>query len=173
MGEIDFALTEQDVVAATKLHYRAQIARHWKLKLILFGLVVLLGSTIAMAGDARLFFDSWVVQLLLTMLVLLVGIMIIMYFAVLPILARRHSRQTKTFQAPIRAFWTHESITYSADWGSTKIAWADYHKWTMDPRYLMLFQSDVAFNILPRKLLGEARAEAIMSMLTDAKVKRV
>ncbi|WP_444884560.1 YcxB family protein [Microbulbifer sp. PSTR4-B] len=59
-------------------------------------------------------------------------------------------RQQKSLNLPAQFEWDREGISAINERGVVKIKWSDYVKWRESKRIIMLYQSDLIFNIIPK-----------------------
>jgi len=69
----------------------------------------------------------------------------------LPWRARRLFAQQKNLQRPVTFHWDDSGLAWSSENGSGKTAWSDYVKWRQNDRLVLLYHSDVMFQMLPRR----------------------
>ncbi|QLC21645.1 YcxB family protein [Parasphingopyxis sp. CP4] len=172
MGEIRFQLTEDDGVDANRLYFRRQMLRHGRIAAWLVGAIVLLLLILIVLGNGPDLVSDPLLRSLVGAVVILIVLIFAIYWFWLPWQARKLFRQTKLLQGEITALWTSTTITYSGEWGSTEIAWSDYHRWMENERLIVLFQSDAVYNIVPKAVIARDEVAAIGRYLEDAGVKK-
>lgn len=146
---IRYRLNEADVVAA---------ARHVAIKrlkgrvfLVLIGAFILLALFLAylqgLSGDGSALVVALIVALPLA-LVIVIGLLV-------PWQARRHFRQSRALRDEVQAELTAEGIAFDSDHGSARFDWGDFHSASETGRLLLLFQSEMLYNAVPKAALGE------------------
>lgn len=76
------------------------------------------------------------------------------YFILLPRRASRIFRLQKTMQYPVEASWGCECYAELTSVLSSKVPWSDYYGWAADKSVILLMQSPIVFQIVPRRLLS-------------------
>ena len=146
--------------------------RHWKPIAWLVGASILCLALLFALSDGGRVFENPLFQGLFGALIFVTIFIALFYFFILARLARKLFHQTKLLHSEVEISWTPDALTFAADWGSTEIAWGDYHKWLENDRLFILFQSDAAYNILPKTVLGEDSVQEIGRNLTEAGVTK-
>lgn len=70
---------------------------------------------------------------------------------VLPRRSRRVFAQQKNLQRPVTMHWDSEELRWSSADGSGKTCWVDFVKWRRNDRVLLLYHSDLLFQLLPMR----------------------
>ncbi|MEM8695122.1 MAG: YcxB family protein [Pseudomonadota bacterium] len=172
MREARYTLTERDAVDATKLFYRRQMFGRSKPMVFLIVVIIAAVTVLVGLGEADRVLDNSLLQILISVIILVVIVIAIFYLFFVAPMARKNYRQTKLLHGEVEISWTPEAITFAGDWGSTIIAWGDYHKWAENERLFVLFQSDALFNILRKDALGPEASLEIRQLLERASVKK-
>ena len=88
-----------------------------------------------------------------------------------PRLARRQFRQSAALRAPSTVAWDGELIHLACDRGELHIPIAELYRWDRTKRAIMLYQTEMMFNPVPKSAMGEA-ADRLIARLEEAGVKR-
>jgi hypothetical protein len=70
---------------------------------------------------------------------------------VLPSRSRRVFAQQKNLQRPVTIDWDSEELRWNSAGGSGRTCWIDFVKWRRNDRVLLLYHSDVLFQLLPMR----------------------
>jgi len=82
----------------------------------------------------------------------------------LPRRARRIFAQQKNLQQPFEIRWDDDGLRGVSERGSSHTPWSDYLKWSQDDRIILLYLSDVMFQMLPKRCFGQpAQLEAFLA----------
>jgi len=162
---VSFELDEDQVVAASRLAMGRRMP-------VRAGLIIPLALAVAAAG---LWLSSqWQDRLLETLsyAVIAAGLALaIVYCFVAPWQARRHFRQLAAAQGETRFRWNEDGIVLSGEKGETRLGWGDFHCWMERERQLLLFQSLMFYNLVPKSALSDAQMGEIRSYLDAAGVR--
>ena len=171
MGGAEVQLTEDDLVASARLHHRLALvgSRNWVRSGILMAVVV----AVAIALVVLAAMPVWVAAVAVPAYALLIIVMLLAMngFAV-PRQARKVFRQQKSLHTPIRYGWSADGFAVRIPTGQSLTPWSHYLKWAEDDRTILLYHSNPLHQIVPKRALGPADAEAIRGWLADAKVPR-
>jgi hypothetical protein len=167
-GEGNFTTTEEDLVAANRLHAR----QLWNWRAVVRGWVL---GTIALALVA-IWLCGRVDWKMLWVPLIAAG-----YMAVGAIVAqltfshfaRRHYRQARSFWHPTTLYWDSDSIRFASDRGDVRFNWTDFFSWAADERSILLYQSANYFYTIPtRDLDAEARTDIAAALKNAGVVER-
>jgi hypothetical protein len=82
----------------------------------------------------------------------------------LPRRARRIFAQQKNLQRPFELRWDDDALCGASERGSSNTPWSDYLKSAQDDRIILLYLSDVMFQMVPKRCFGEpAQLEAFLA----------
>ncbi len=141
-----------DFQAAQRLHaYRGRLSS-W-VENISIGLLALL--TLAALLSAALGRLPWLPALLMAAGV---GGYAAFRFWLLPRQIARVFTQQKDLSAPFDIWLTPESFQLQNEFGSSRTPWENFVKWKENAELLLIYRSDVAFHMLPRRLLQDSGA---------------
>ncbi|WP_338244761.1 YcxB family protein [Aurantiacibacter hainanensis] len=93
---------------------------------------------------------------------------VIVWSVIVPMQARRHYRQSAALREEMEARWDTEHLRLQSAKGESRLAWSDYPRWSETGDLLLLFQSDLLHNLLPKGALPPGQVEEIKSLLTRA-----
>ena len=164
-GEGKYTTTEEDLVAANRLHAR----QLWNRKAILRGWIL---GTIAL-GLIALWFCARIDWTLLWAPVVAAGYMVVGAFVsqlTFSHFARRHYRQARSFWHPTTLEWDSDSVRFASDRGDVRYNWTDFFSWAADDRSILLYQTGNSFISVPTRGLGEEAKIEIVSALKSANV---
>jgi hypothetical protein len=85
----------------------------------------------------------------------------------IPRLARRIHAQQRNLWEEVEASWDERGLRLRTGSGEVRTPWADYRRWREDEEVVLLFHSDLLFQILPKRAL-EAEAVAGLRQLAAA-----
>jgi YcxB-like protein len=77
----------------------------------------------------------------------------------LPYRARRLFAQHKALHKPIEFEWDHEALSCRTESESGRTPWLDYARRREDRRVILLYPSDVIFQVIPRRCFTDAAQE--------------
>ena len=88
----------------------------------------------------------------------------VFFFVALPWQATRHFRQNR-FLAHATEYRIDETgLLVQSDLGTTKIPWDHLHKWKENRRLILLYPTDAAYYLFPRRLFTAAEWEAFRAL---------
>lgn len=162
-----YRLTEEDVVAGGLL----ATARQQFLRPIL---PIMLGAAIVLY--AILFFldrDAALHPMLLALMAAVPLAMLLLVKVLLPWQLRRHFRQTAGLKDEVEMSWDADGLRFSAPRGQSRLAWSDYYSWTENDRLLLLYQSEMLFNAVPKAVLSDDQLADFRANLERANIRKV
>ena len=148
-GQItDLLVSEQDIRNAYQLHYSRYPLRKFMILTVaatVIGLIVAklsgangMGQALAVIGGTLL----WAIFILLV----IIGLN---RFILIARIARKVHTQQADFHHPLRYQWDDESIEVQQTHGRWRRIWSEYVGWRCDDKTLLLYQSDILFNLIP------------------------
>jgi hypothetical protein len=159
-GEASFTTSEQDLVAANRLHVR----QLWNRRATLRGWIL---STVALALVLFVFCPrlSWLLLAAPFAAAAFMAVGAVLAQLTFVIAARRHYRQGKAFWRPTKIAWDDTSIRFTSDRGHVEHKWADYFAWAADDQAVLLYLSANSFLTIPSKNLStNGRTEIIADL---------
>ena len=188
---ISFPVAEQDVLDAQRSHYRANLLARRSLYgyLFVFLLVYLIGLvsffwTIwsgSESGDDFLqqareaVVTSIFGQLLLNLLgysaALLVALPLLTWI-VLPQRVKRIYAQQKSLHLRYEVAWDLLAMDVTTAQGALHYPWADFMRWTESKTTILVYQSDMMFNFIPKSAFKNDDLDDFRSKLIMAKVPK-
>ena len=158
---ISFQPTLEDVLNANRLHFTASLkTRRMRRACLVGGLLgAIAGLAIAWFLDlsmvvmAVIGFASW---LLFLSLVLLAA------YLRLPGQARRTFAQQKSLQGEVAVKWSDAGISMTSDRGHAHFKWEAFVEIVEDRDAILLRQTDMLFNFIPKRALSNEQAASIM-----------
>jgi uncharacterized integral membrane protein len=80
-------------------------------------------------------------------------------------------QQQKELSAPLEIELSEDGFKLSHQYGSVTIPWKDFAKWKEDQDLILLYRSDLAFTMLPKRFLaGGDQLQYVHDLLTQAGV---
>lgn len=73
-----------------------------------------------------------------------------LYFVFLPLKCARIYRQQRSLRAPFQFSWDESGISMRNELGEGRLAWGDFVKFEQNAKVILLYQSDVLFNVIPK-----------------------
>lgn len=92
---------------------------------------------------------------------------LVRYFVLLPRRWRRLYRQQKTAGLPTEILVTSEGFRSKSELGEVTIPWSYMHKWRRGRHAVLLYHSDVLFNILPKRVMPAEEVEALEQLISE------
>lgn len=135
----------------------------WMLVLIALLMTVLIVLDIAMTGTLSGAAIAFVIAVPVAL-----GIV---YFWMAPMMGRRQYRQSAALRAESTIAWDDEAVMFSGERGHARLPFAEFHRFAVSGDMLMLYQTEMYFNLLPLDALGDAATDLI-AKLEAAGVKR-
>jgi len=166
-GAITYRLSEADAVSAG----RFAAGRQMLLRPISRVLLILIAALYAL-----LLLLDWrmATQPLLVALMAAVGVAVLLaVWVLIPWQMKRHFRQAPGLRDEIELSWDDERLSFETTRGNSRLAWSDYHRWGENERLLLLFQSEILYNIVPKAALNADELAAIREALEQAGVRKI
>jgi len=163
--KITFRLTEAEAVDAARLIAARQLWGRPAIR-ILLALIAVLVVLLALL-DPRSLTDPILLALGGAAALLLLTI-----WLAIPFHARRHFRQAAALRDEIEATWDENSIRFSSAHGNSNLAWREFHRWAENDRLFLLYQSQMLYNIVPKRALDEGKMLDLRNRLEQAGVVR-
>lgn len=162
---VTFRVEERDVVEAMQATLWRRMFRGpgaVMLGIVILAWLVLATLTLHLGQSLRdVFLFAAAVPLLLALL----------QYGFVPVLARRHFRQSKALQAPVRFRVEGGVIHLEGERGNFAMPMDELWRWGETRRLVMLFHSEMLYNIVPKQVLGESGTQALIAALEAAGVK--
>lgn len=168
---VSFTLTPEDYADASRLHARRYFLNSIRLKLL--AAIIVVGASLAIGFSGL---DSVAGSLAggaLVGLVVLVAWIVFAYFFILPRQARKIYGQQKTLQYPVEAGWSSEAYSASSAAVASTVPWLDYHGWSADDKIILLMQSPILFQMLPRRALREEQAQDFFTQVSRSGLRKL
>lgn len=171
-GEVRFTPTQNDYVAAPRLHYRKQVLarKFWgRLTLVTFGIAI--ASALALSIFGVEFLEVVPIALFgatgggIGLLIIVVG-----NYLLLPRRSRRLFRQQRSLHRETTFAWDAISGCWSSDNGNSRTKWSDYHAWAEGSATILLYLNDQLFQFLPLRVFAQDQLEDLRATLCAAGV---
>lgn len=88
-----------------------------------------------------------------------------------PNLGRRQHRQSAALRLPSHIAWDAEGVLFTSERGEARVPFADLYRWDETPGTVLLYQTEMFFNLVPKAALNGAASDLI-ARLQAAGVKR-
>lgn len=167
MGPYHFTVTERQVVSAMQRQMLSRLLNgvtRWMLILIAVLMALLIAFDLYLAGTLSGTTIAFVIAAPIAL-----GII---HFWMAPMLGRRQYRQSAALRAESTIAWDEEAVTFSAERGHARLPFAEFHGFASTNEMLLLYQTEMFFNIVPMAALGDAAGD-LVAKLEEAGVKRV
>ncbi|WP_158013913.1 YcxB family protein [Sphingomonas sanxanigenens] len=156
---IDVQLREEDVVAASRAHFRLQLTN--PVFLIVFGLMILIlgaGIIIELAAGRLDLFLSGALAFIVLMLALL-------WFWTVPRTARRAFRQQAGLRYPTSYEWDEAQFRVRSQAGESRLSWDDIFAWHATPDMILIYLSGNLYHLVPARVFPSADERAVLEGL--------
>lgn len=148
-------VTETDFVCAQRLHARTLNAR---------AIVLLVVTVIVLAGAVE---GQLSVGEAIGALAGMFGWMAILYLVILPSRSKHIYRQQKSLHLKHSLWWDNEMLFIQSRDSEERIRWPDFIKVKENSKMLLLYRSDMLFNIIPKHCFTQCEdLEAFKSCLS-------
>jgi len=160
-----FSITEDEAAAAARLVAHKQI---WSRPIftILIGLILALVAILALiepqALDNPMLFALGGVAVVLMLMIRLV----------VPFHARRHYRQSAALRDEIEAEWNEKGIRFSSAHGNSNFAWNEFYRWAENESLILLYQSQMLYNIIPKRVLRQGELTDLLSWIEKSGLEK-
>lgn len=165
-GPFSFQVEETQIVQAMQqLMFRRLTTGplRWLSIAVAVLLAIMLVADVAMTGAISGTAVAFVVAIGLALLVL--------RFWAAPMMGRRQFRQSAALRAQHTIAWDDEAVYFTSERGNARMPFAEFHGWAELPGLIMLYQTEMYFNLVPKAPLGDAAAD-LMACLDAAGVRR-
>ncbi|GGD43965.1 YcxB family protein [Croceicoccus pelagius] len=165
-GPFTYRVEQSEAVTAAKIASRGRMFRapvSWML--IVFGIVAIL-LLVLDAADGYLNVASTGALLLG-----LPGVWLALDL-ITPIMAKRQFRQSAQLRDENSLSFDDEALTFSGPRGTLRVPFAEFMAVTAKKDVILLHQTDMFYNLVPRRALGDA-AEDLLAKMEAAGVKRL
>lgn len=156
-------LTADDYVAANKLHMQKRGWRRvmWIVFWVLLGVGALLSADIAIQDP-----KAGLPPLLLILLIAAVQLFVRLFY--FPSRVRRVYSQQRNLQLPFESVCTDSGIESSNANSTNRLPWNHLIRWKEGPALFVVYQSDLIFNIVPKRCFAEPeQVDAFRSLLIE------
>ena len=188
---ISFPVAEKDVLDAQYAHFRASVTSpgaYWGYAIVgvfVFGLG--LGSffwTLWSASENNADFTAQLYKALggesfrnlILILVLIwvgfLGAVTALSLLVLPRRVKRIYAQQKSLQLNYEVAWDDAAMDVTTSQGTLHYPWTDFVRWNENATTLLVYQSDMMFNFIPKHTLNGDNLDDFRAKLSAAKVPK-
>lgn len=156
-------LTADDYVAANNLHLRKRGWKRiaWIVFWVLLGVGALLSADIAIQEP-----DVGLPPLLLILFIAALQLFVRLFYV--PRRVRRVYSQQRNLQLPFESVCTDTGIESSNATSTSRLPWSHLVRWKEGPTLFVVYQSDLLFNIVPKRCFSEPeQVDAFRGLLTE------
>ncbi len=138
-----------DLQAAHRLHAQ----RGWVSRVVEYllvgtaALVMLLGAASALLGSG-----DWTLVIYPAMFL---AAWAIFQFIWVPRQVARTFAQRKDYSAPFTVKLNDNHFEFQSEYGNSRVPWKEFVKWIENKELLLLYRSDQAYHMLPKRIFGE------------------
>jgi len=102
----------------------------------------------------------------LTLPILLLAVWAFFQFVLIPYQLGRAFKQQKDLSAPFEIELTDEEFYFRNEFGNSRMPWGNFVKWKENADLLLLYRSEAAFHLLPKRLFSSGgEADYVLSHL--------
>jgi hypothetical protein len=173
-GELTFAWTEEEYVAAAKDFYLASLRTPRVRRRF-----VAITAIAAVIGASTAFLDHAPGRMPLLLLgfaaggALYLSLIYGLCYLTVPRRTRQLFRQQKTAGRSVRVAWTKDGVSIEASNGSSRVKWTELYQWAEGKNAFLLYHNDQLYNFVPRRLLPDQLAADLRGSLERNGVRRV
>ncbi len=173
-AEITFTPTEQDYLDANRDWFLTGLRRWraWSRILVFVAFCAASGGLAAYLSGDSAEIPAFMIGFALLGLAIHFPILGVFYLT-LGRRTRRLYRQQKSLQHPWTYRWTSSALSLETVNGVTSHPWADFHRWLLGRRALLLFLNDQLFLFVPRRLLDDSTVGELSARMAAAGVPRL
>lgn len=153
-GQVTFAPSQADYVAATRGDYLALIrSPRWLIKITmrLVLLVAIATAFVAFMGDEI----GWFPVIMLPVLVLVVATCISFNLLWFPRKMRRLFAQQPLYGSDMESAWSDRDFTNRGSLGTTVVQWEQFVRWRETSRSFLFYLSDSSYLFVPKRVLDD------------------
>lgn len=165
---ISFTISAEDYASALRLHMR----RYWARKLGPRIFVAAVFAACFLAAIVSRFHPLWT-SAAIGAGIGAVCLPLFTYFVLLQRQARKIYSQQKTMQSPVDASWSKDAYSAATATVTGVTPWCDYYGWSADEKMVLLMQSPVLFQMVPRHALSAEQADDLIAQLEHSGLHRV
>ena len=167
MPSLSYKPERRDVVAASRLHHLATVAG-WRVAAALFGYGAFAFGVVRLEGG-----PTDVALLLATAAVAVILLALAVAQLVRPrLVGWRQFREQRILRDPHTLDWSEEGYAVRGPNVSSDLPWGHYLFWREDARVILLYQSRLLYQFVPKRVLPPGAAEFIRGRLRSAGVPR-
>lgn len=97
---------------------------------------------------------------------------VMLRFWIAPMMGRRQFRQSAALRAEHSISWDEEAVHFVSERGNARMPFAEFYGWSETPELVMLYQTEMFFNLVPKAPLGDAAGD-LFARLDQAGAKRL
>ena len=104
-------------------------------------------------------------------LIIIIVIVPLYRYVFLPIFYKNIFTQVKSLNSPFEYEFTEGEMILSNEFGNSRMPWGNYTKWKENSELIMLYHSDIAYNIIPKRFFSDPQQlEIVKSYIGENKV---
>ena len=100
-------------------------------------------------------------------LIIIIVIVPLYRYVFLPIFYKNIFTQVKSLNSPFEYEFTETEMLLSNEFGNSRIPWENYTKWKENSELIMLYQSDIVYNIIPKRFFSDPQQIEIIKSLLE------
>lgn len=159
--KVNFTPTAEQLADVYRLSMRRQLAKGiWRLIFVMVLLSALLSLVVETEWQNRMLYAT----LVSIGAMILVGIIVAVRYASLPKIARRIFDQQKLLQETVTINWSETNWRAQTAHALTNIPWYYFVDVAEDDKVIMLYQSMVLFNFIPKSILSPEQCADIVAL---------
>jgi hypothetical protein len=152
-------LVEQDMHEAMKLHItQNRSLRRWAVGLLA---IFILGVAVTLYKGVK--DGDWETDLFIVLLILV--LFPIFFYRAMKKQVAKLFQQQKDLRNPYMIEFSETGYVTEGSNGTTRMIWSNVHRWEANDHILLLYQSDMLFNLLPFRFLPETERQQVLQMV--------
>lgn len=158
MHAASFQITADDLTAARRRHYRAYLKGRRTKRGLIRGTLIMLGLGLLTIWPFGLKNGLIITAIVLVYWTLFYGLMLTITYLRLPTQSRRMFAQHKALHEAQSVAWSDSGITFTTPSSESRFAWGDFVGVIEDDAYILLRQTEMLFNLVPKRALTASQA---------------
>jgi len=164
-GQATYRIEEEDMVAARRAHSRRRVRIG-----IAIVVVLVLGELYFILPESELWPpDAFAVFMVVALATLLIVALAAPYIN--SRFSRRLYRQSGAIREELTARWDDDGIHFNSDRGAGSFRWSDFYAVARGEDGIRLYQNQLLFYMLPKRILPQTEADFIVSRCEASGVK--
>ena len=163
MYEAEFHITADDLTASRKRYYRAYLKGNRTRRGVIRGTLIMLALGLLSIWPFGLRNGLIITAAVLAYWALFYGLMLYVTYLRLPSQSRRLFKQHKALHEMHRVTWSASGITFTVPSSESRFAWDDFIGVIEDKDYILLRQTEMMFNLVPKRALTAEQVADLMA----------